>query len=279
VRSIPIFLLVGLLVGVCWGKTDVAWVSLGQKDLEAQPLDIATSSDGKWAFILTQGAVLVYSILEERIVRSIPVDPGFERLDYSEKGQHLILVSPQRRSLLMLRVDAVYELRLEGLPFLGPKDAPVTLAVFSDYQCKYCARLEPVLERILRRYAGKVKLVIKNYPLKSHPYARKAATAALAADRQGKFWAFHRRLFSYQKELNDQKIQQIARELGLNLERFNRDMKDPAIQRIIDRDLRDGRAADISGTPSIFVNGKPMRSGGIQVLHEMIQEELGPSSS
>ena len=109
---------------------------------------------------------------------------------------------------------------------------------------------------MLDKYPEEVKLVFKNFPLRRHKFASKAAVAALAAKKQGKFWEFHDKLFENVSRLSDQKIQEIARELGLNQEAFERDMKAPEMQGRISRDTRDGKKAGVRGTPTIFVNGR-----------------------
>lgn len=116
--------------------------------------------------------------------------------------------------------------------------------------------------------------MFKNFPLPMHPFARKAATAALAAYRQGKFSEFHRKLFESQSKLNDETIQTIAKDLKLNLDAFNRDMSDPAIQNTISRDMKEGSAADVPGTPTLFVNGKLVQLQSLQDLDHAIDTEL-----
>ncbi len=113
---------------------------------------------------------------------------------------------------------------------------------------------------------------MKNFPLANHSFARKAAIAALAAGKQGKFWEIHEKLFANQKELNDAKVEAIARELGLNMEQFNQDLKDPSIGSLIDRDINNGRQAEVRGTPTIFVNGKLLNQRNLLGL--AIEEEL-----
>ena len=109
---------------------------------------------------------------------------------------------------------------------------------------------------MLEKYPNDVKLVIKHFPLDNHDYARKAAIAALAAGKQGKFWEVHEKLFANQSDLNDTKVEAIAGELGLDMEKFKKDLQDPAIASVIDRDMNDGLKANVQGTPSIFINGK-----------------------
>jgi len=109
---------------------------------------------------------------------------------------------------------------------------------------------------VSEKYPNDVKLVIKHFPLQIHDYARKAAIAALAAGKQGKFWEFHEKLFANQKDLNDAKVEAIAAELSLDKEKFKKDLQDPAIASVIDRDMNGGLKANVQGTPSIFINGK-----------------------
>jgi len=109
---------------------------------------------------------------------------------------------------------------------------------------------------VLEKYPNDVKLVIKHFPLSIHDYARKAAIAALAAGKQGKFWEAHEKLFANQNDLNDAKVEAIAGELSLDMEKFKKDLQDPAIASVIDRDMNDGQKANVQGTPTIFINGK-----------------------
>jgi protein-disulfide isomerase len=128
---------------------------------------------------------------------------------------------------------------------------------------------------VLEKYPKKkVNLVFKNFPLSAHPFAYKAAVAALAADAQGKFWEFHDRLFENYNAINDARIQGIAKELRLDMERFNSTMQDPAIQKLIARDVEEGRQAGVEGTPVVFVNGKLPKEGSLQGIEELIEVEL-----
>jgi protein-disulfide isomerase len=133
---------------------------------------------------------------------------------------------------------------------------------------------------VLDKYPKKVKLVFKNFPLSSaHPFAYKAAVASLAAHSQGKFWEFHNKLFENYKALNDAKIQEIATELKLDTERFNKTMQDPSIQKLIARDIKEGQEAGIEGIPIIFVNGKLPKETSLQGLEDLIEAELKKKKS
>jgi protein-disulfide isomerase len=130
---------------------------------------------------------------------------------------------------------------------------------------------------VLDKYPEKIKLVFRNFPLANHTFARTAAAAALAADRQGKFWEFHDRLFQNYNSLDHVKIQNIASVMGLDMTRFTRDMKDPAIQRLILRDMREGQKAGVRGTPTMFINGKLVKKRNLQDIQQMIDGELKKS--
>lgn len=134
--------------------------------------------------------------------------------------------------------------------------------------------MEPLLQQVLEKFPKEVKVVEKNFPLQMHKFARQAATAALAAHRQGKFWEYHRKLFDSMASLSDAKVQEIALQLGLDMDRFNKDLKDPAIQSVITRDMQEGTAAGVRGTPSVFVNGKPLANRSVEGFEQAVREEL-----
>ena len=102
----------------------------------------------------------------------------------------------------------------------------------------------------------------------------KAAQAALAADKQGKFWAFHAKLFENYKALNDAKVQEIAKELNLDTKKFNMDMNSTAIRNLIYRDLKNAREIGIRGTPTVFINGKLLKKRSLPGMSDMIEAEL-----
>lgn len=132
----------------------------------------------------------------------------------------------------------------------------------------------PVLEQVLEKYPGKVKIVFKNYPLRNHKFARKAAAAALAAEKQGKFWEFHDMLFKNYNRLNDKKIQEIARELGLNMEAFEKNMRDPHMLAKVSRDKSEGMKANVRSTPTVFINGRLVRNRTLSGLQAAIEKAL-----
>jgi len=110
------------------------WQVINQIKLEVAPLDVATSTNSRWIFVLTQGEVLVYSTLEEKVVNRIPVDKIFDMLTHSEKDNTLILGSGSEKILKIIQLEVIHTIDISGLPFKGPNHAPVTIAVFGDYQ-------------------------------------------------------------------------------------------------------------------------------------------------
>jgi protein-disulfide isomerase len=127
---------------------------------------------------------------------------------------------------------------------------------------------------VLDKNPDKVNLVIKHFPLNSHKFARRAASVALAAARQGKFWECHAKIFENYRGINEAKVQEIANEIGLDMARLNKDGRDPAIQKLINRDLINGRQSGVRGTPAIFVNGKRLNNRSLAGFQQAIDAEL-----
>jgi protein-disulfide isomerase len=127
---------------------------------------------------------------------------------------------------------------------------------------------------VLEKYPNEVKLVHRDFPLTNHKYVQKAAAAALAANRLGKFWEFHDRLFKNANRLNNQKLKEISRELTLNEEKFKKDMQDPEILKIISQDIREDAKVGVRGTPTIFINGRLLRQRSLQEFQRIIEKEF-----
>lgn len=147
----------------------------------------------------------------------------------------------------------------------GGEKAAVTLEEFSDFQCPACGNLEPTLRRIEKDYGDRVRLVFRNFPLKGHKYAFIAARAAEAAGLQGKFWEMHDAIYANQKEWSDAPeprafFDSYATRLGLDVQRFKSDMERQDVADRVVADYNRGLSLDVSGTPSIYLNGRQLSS-------------------
>jgi protein-disulfide isomerase len=127
---------------------------------------------------------------------------------------------------------------------------------------------------VLEKYPDQVKLVFKNFPLRNHKFSMQAAIAALAADKQGKFWEFHDLLFKNYNHLNEEKIKEIAQQLNLDMKEFEKDQKDPQIRAMINKDLAEGNRVGVRGTPTIFINGRLLRNRSMAGFQELIEKAL-----
>ncbi len=127
---------------------------------------------------------------------------------------------------------------------------------------------------MLEKNPDTVKVVYKNFPLRSHKYAVPAAIAALAAGHQGKFWEFHDELFKIYKKINDKKINEIAQNLALNMSEFQESIKDPDIMRLVRDDMQEGRRIGIRGVPSVYIKGKKFKGRQLQDYQMAIDREL-----
>ncbi len=159
-------------------------------------------------------------------------------------------------------------------PSYGATMAPVTLQVFSDFQCPHCRVAAPLLHQLADEFPGKVRVVYRHFPLNAHPLARSAARAGVAAQLQGKFWSMHDLLFEHQDELSEEKIVGLAKEAGLDMKRFKKDYASKETDERVSLDRKEGEAAGIQGTPTIFVNGRKYELP-FEDLPDYIKEELG----
>jgi protein-disulfide isomerase len=168
---------------------------------------------------------------------------------------------------------------ISGSPVKGAPNAPVTIVVFSDFQCPFCGRAEPTVKQLEDEYKDKVKVVWKNQPLPFHPNAMPAAKAAMAAYKQGKFWEMHDKLFSNQQALSDATYAQYAKELGLDMAKFNADLSSPDIAAGIQKDMQQGSSLGANGTPTFFINGRQLVGAQpAEQFKQIIDDELKKGS-
>lgn len=131
-----------------------------------------------------------------------------------------------------------------------------------------------MLEQLLEKYPDQVKLIFLSFPLRNHRFAKKAAIAAFAAKKQGKFWEYHDRLFANLDSINDQKFLEIAREVGLDMERFEKDINDLKIVARINQDIRLGAYLEVRATPTVFINGSVSKARTLEALQADVVQEL-----
>lgn len=170
----------------------------------------------------------------------------------------------------------VQQVSADDDPFEGKKDAPVTVVMFTDFQCPACSGVEPVLKRVIAEFGDKVRLVVRDFPLTSvHEHAFAAAVAANAARKQGKFFEYSELLYNNQDALDDASLKQYAAEAGLNVSRFEKDLRDPDIAAEIRKDIEDGKSYGVTGTPGIFVNGYRIRTLSESSFRKAIKRAAG----
>jgi protein-disulfide isomerase len=167
-----------------------------------------------------------------------------------------------------------FALSNEDQPHKGDADAPVTIVEFTDFECSTCARTQPTLEELLAEYHGKVKLVVRDFPLERHKNARKAAEAAEAARAQGKYWEYAGVLFNNQSALDPASLKKYAEQLGLDRKRFDSDLDSGKYFDLVNRDLQDGLWLGVDATPAIFVNGRRVPSISKEDVRTAIETAL-----
>jgi protein-disulfide isomerase len=143
-------------------------------------------------------------------------------------------------------------------PSLGPSDAAVTVEVWSDFQCRFCAKGASILESLREKYGDRVRIVFRHQPLPMHGDARLAAIAAMAAHEQGKFWQMHDVLFDNPRALDRASLEQYARGLGLDLPRFRAALDNPAWANYVDAEVVEAQRRGVAGTPTFFINGQAL---------------------
>lgn len=177
-------------------------------------------------------------------------------------------------------LDDPVSIPVKGAPSEGLPNAPITLVEFSDFQCPYCAAAIPELKAVLKAYPTQVKLIFKQYPLEMHSHADLAAAAALAAQKQGKFWQMHDTMFVHHDDLSRTSILALAKEIGLDMKQFEEDLDSTAIREAVVRDVQDGDHAGVEGTPTIFINGQRYNGPiALNALKPVFEAELKPAGT
>jgi protein-disulfide isomerase len=158
--------------------------------------------------------------------------------------------------------DQIKNIDLNDTPSKGPASAPIVIVEFADFECPACGATQPVLDALYEHHQGQIRFLFKHYPLPMHPNAEKAARASVAAMRQGKFWEMHAALFKNQTALGVENVEKLAQGVGLDMARFRQDRDSEATADFVAKNRKQGEALELTGTPSVFINGRRFTSTG-----------------
>ncbi len=161
-------------------------------------------------------------------------------------------------------------------PARGGEQARITIVEFSDFNCRYCAGMAGVLDRVWDRYGDKVRIIFKHNPFPGHPLSLEAHKASVAAFQQGRFWEMQTLLFANQETLDSRSLRSHAKILGLNMEQFEDDLESAEVEGVVERDISQAKAAGVSRVPTLFLNGMKLQGGfTYELLVDRIEKELG----
>lgn len=257
---------------------DLNWSVQATWTLPAKPLDLVQSLDNKKVFILAADAKVHIFSPDGKKLAELPVDANTTAIDIAPRGEMLYLINGKSNSYTAIDISFNQKIDITGAPIQGKIDAPVTLIVFSDFECPWCGKLEPVLKQLLDSNPDKVRIVFKHLPLPMHAQAEPAALAAIAAQRQGKFWQMHDLLFQT-TAWSPTVIDETAQKVGLDMVQFKADLASQETQMQLAKDKTDAQQADVASTPSLFVNGRPVRDRSLKGLQAMVTEALAAAGA
>ena len=193
-----------------------------------------------------------------------------EELLSSLRGQARVVVNLKPPPIQRIEVS------IQGAPVKGGEKAPVTIVEFSDFHCPFCKQVVSTLAKLESRYGDKIKLVFRDFPIDSlHPGASKAHEAARCADEQGKFWAYHDKLFAGPTNSSPELFNRFAKEVGLELAAFETCLSSGKHQAAIKKDIAEGQRLGVAGTPAFFINGRLFTGAQpLDAFVRVIDEEL-----
>jgi protein-disulfide isomerase len=176
------------------------------------------------------------------------------------------LFSQIRLGKTSVQVQAAYDARfgservksidIGGSPAKGAERPSIVIVEWADFQCPFCGASARALAGVVAGHSDQVRLVFKHYPIQSHPLSAGAARAAVAADRQGRFWRMHDLMFQNPTRLDQPGLQKLAVQAGLDVPRFVADLESPGVAAVVDRDRQQADALGLTGTPMVYVNGR-----------------------
>lgn len=271
---IIVLLALCLIISAPAAQAELEATLLKTVELKDKPIDMEISLSGQSFYVLNnRGQLLIYDNSGE-LKDTLEVGKDVDQFKVSPRDDYLILSSSKKKTVRVFSLDVVLELNTKGSPLKGPEDAPVTMAVFSDFQCPYCARIGDILDKVLEKFPKKVNLVYKYYPIPNHSFAFKAAQAAEAAHQQGKFWEYHDLIYKNFRSLNDEKFEEFRATLNLDKEKFEKAMNAPETKSKINADKNEGANAQVRGTPTVFVNGRMVRPARPENIEAAVEKAL-----
>ena len=174
----------------------------------------------------------------------------------------------------------VQKISVDDDPAQGNPKAPVTIVMFTDFQCSVCSATHPVVKEVLQQYGDKVRLVVRDFPLPSvHANAEKAAEAAGAANAQGKFFEYIEILYGNQKALDNASLKKYAAQLNLDRVKFDAELDKGVYAAEIANDVKDGEFYGVHATPTLFINGMPVLVNSAETMKKLIDKALAQKSS
>jgi len=191
------------------------------------------------------------------------------RYSKSLETKYKVTVYLREPEAMLTRVD------LSGSPSTGPPDAPVVVVEFSDYQCPACRDAHATVLKVREAFKDRVRWYFKDFPLRKHKDARRAAEAARCASEQNRFWDYQNVLYSSLDELNQDRLERYAQDLGLDKDRFSQCLGGEKYKAAVDKDVEDAKRAGIDSTPVFIFNGRLMVGGlPLDQFKTIIEEEL-----
>jgi protein-disulfide isomerase len=186
------------------------------------------------------------------------IEPGLRQQQQRARQSAYLRELRRKYGVKVLLEPMRLSVNTAGAPVRGNEKAPVTIVEFSDFQCPFCARARPTVNRVREAYGDKVRILFRDFPLQMHPQAMKAAEAASCAGDQGKFWEMHDRLFAGQSKLQVPDLKQYATELGLEAGPFGECLDSGKYASKWQQGLAEGTQYGVTGTPAFFINGRPL---------------------
>ena len=241
-----------------------------KSDLKASILSVLTAEEAK-----TRG-VEASSIYASEVTDKLTTYTEQEKFDLETALEKRLFAKYSPKILLREPESFVQQISVDDDPSSGPASAPVTIVMFSDFQCPACSAAHPVLKKVMAEYPGKIRFIVRDYPLVNlHKNAFRAALAANAAKAQGKFFEYTEILYTHQSELDDASLVRYAESLGLNPKQFELDLNDEKTAAEVRKDMSDAAVYGVSWTPTVYVNGVKVMRAGADDYREAIERALG----